>query len=660
MRDVSHVEGPGWSPSGKWFAWTAQELAKTEAQSVLWERSFLIRSDGAYRSAQIDNITSPKMQWSPHDDVLLVTSQLPNYDTKNQYFGIRTFVALVDPNRNVTLTLKNSSEEGEFGGEGLNSMWLDDQFIVENSNHLSGDLFIIGDKAGHLVEKTVTGVISQLADIDDVHPTDNAYRISVSSIGNVAYRTDSALVVENLLTGKRLTFPPLSDKDMNIQWSPDGRYGLLFGSHVSLLSLENGQLKQFETGVLPSPTCGLPQPLWSPNSQHALFVIQDVLYHLSSDTAKLELLSTSNPCTSWSWQENAQALLYDHNGTKAFVEDFATGSQSTVFSGQAETAIWEPEISPDKHYLMYMAGGTAIYDLQTRQTRLLSPASASWMAGGNGEVIWNKDSKWALTFLSGLVAGGGYCCRHLGVARADGSLQRDLSFIEEYVSPIALNWLPDQVNPSMLPTPQKQALFPKPNQSLYGTDWSFQLVWSPDSKNLLSSGGGETNSNTSILMWNIATGKSTVAFPQSADNSIPIWGKNEAGNYLPKVVTNKISPWDSRRILATSPNGRQIVVDNTLADPYSSVYDAVSYKLIYRLEPKFQDIYSASYSPDGQYLAIGSPFYPAQIWDTTTWQIVATLRDPAPAVAFSPDGHYLAASNSWNIDIWNLKDVLRK
>jgi WD40 repeat protein len=67
---------------------------------------------------------------------------------------------------------------------------------------------------------------------------------------------------------------------------------------------------------------------------------------------------------------------------------------------------------------------------------------------------------------------------------------------------------------------------------------------------------------------------------------------------------------------------------------------------------------TASFSPDNSLLAVGFGRIPAQIWDTETWQVVAELPNDAQAVAFSPDGQYLAVSRSWYIDIWRVSDLV--
>jgi len=73
--------------------------------------------------------------------------------------------------------------------------------------------------------------------------------------------------------------------------------------------------------------------------------------------------------------------------------------------------------------------------------------------------------------------------------------------------------------------------------------------------------------------------------------------------------------------------------------------------------------WTATFSPDGTRLAIGSALGYTRVWDTATWREAATLRgflNAVDSVAFSPDGQRLAtgASNPfdavklWDMDGW--------
>jgi len=210
----------------------------------------------------------------------------------------------------------------------------------------------------------------------------------------------------------------------------------------------------------------------------------------------------------------------------------------------------------------------------------------------------------------------------------------------------------------MLPTPEAQPLFPSPTKTLEGKNWTFALAWNPDGKELLSSGDGWLSSTEDVIRWDLASGQGTVAFSAS-DKQYIGWTRNDDGTFAPAPVLRlSISGWEPGDLLAVSPDGKRVV---TRGYPYfAGVYDAVTRDLVVALADGSAGFYSASFSPDGNLLAVGTPYARTDIIDTRTWQHLFTFPDPTPAVAFSPDGQYIATSSSWNIQIWRVADLIPK
>ncbi len=65
----------------------------------------------------------------------------------------------------------------------------------------------------------------------------------------------------------------------------------------------------------------------------------------------------------------------------------------------------------------------------------------------------------------------------------------------------------------------------------------------------------------------------------------------------------------------------------------------------------------ARFSPDGRLLVAVSGSLPVHVWDTSTWELIATLPTTGQAVAFSPDGTQLAVTVSWDVFIWDVDDI---
>jgi len=665
MPHANRVRGPGWSPSGKWFAWTGiQQNTEDDSSNILWEHHFIVSADNTQRLNLLDDIpANANMVWAPDRDLLLVTSQDETVSADNSV--IHNFAALINLENRTRLVLEDKTYPGELSGEDFTGFWIGQQFVLENPNYSQSpsDTFWIGDETGIHKQISLPHVISQHIESDVYDDSAGIYQTfqSFSASGEVAYRTENNLVVENLLTGQMTNLPVVVGlyNNVTIQWSPDGSHGILTDGHDTWL-VSPGTAQLTNEAVPPNPSTqssNALQQIWSPNSQHALILSGDTLYHLNVVTAQLDKVPIEGQSINWSWRSDTQAFIYacpayEAPQAPALLVDFAAGTTQNIFVPDLSTEIPQLKLSPDTLHLLMIGEGSNLYQLQPYSEQQLRPPAGAWRSDPGGDMLWNKDSQWALTFKRGF-----FGQHYLGVIRADGHYQRDLSFIYDPVSSISLNWLPPQVNPANLSPALSRPLFVQPKQVLTGQDWSFGLIWSPDGKRLLSENGDEP---TSVQLWNIASRKGVPIVLKPDDTHGLGWTQNEKGEFVPALTTatQAQGSWSGLYPLAYSPNGTQVIISGGKDNFPPGVYDTKSQNLIYRLDVFKGDIYSASYSPDGRLLAVASPFASAYIWDTTTWNIVATLPEVATSVAFSPDGKQIAAGTSWNVNLYDVRDLI--
>lgn len=73
--------------------------------------------------------------------------------------------------------------------------------------------------------------------------------------------------------------------------------------------------------------------------------------------------------------------------------------------------------------------------------------------------------------------------------------------------------------------------------------------------------------------------------------------------------------------------------------------------------------WSVAFSPDGRQVAAGG-VGTVQVWDATTGEEKATLRDPVTdlihSLCFSPDGRSLAVGRGNNVALWDLATAKRQ
>ena len=114
--------------------------------------------------------------------------------------------------------------------------------------------------------------------------------------------------------------------------------------------------------------------------------------------------------------------------------------------------------------------------------------------------------------------------------------------------------------------------------------------------------------------------------------------------------------------VACSPDGKKIASAGD--DGAVKIWDFASGKVLLTLGKDLQGADAVAFSPDGQFLAAavnagGRRGHAVQIWDLANGQLVHDMREHTQQIndlAYSPDGNRLASvSNDNSLRIWNVK-----
>ncbi len=140
-------------------------------------------------------------------------------------------------------------------------------------------------------------------------------------------------------------------------------------------------------------------------------------------------------------------------------------------------------------------------------------------------------------------------------------------------------------------------------------------------------------------------GTASLAYPLHGDTSPP-------SKSLPYTYTGHTSNVYS---VTWSPDGERIAsgsFDNTV-----QVWDANSGSLLLTYKGHTDSIWSVAWSPDGKCIASGSYDKTVQVWDASSGSFLLTYKghpDPVRSVAWSPDGKHIASgSDDSTVQVWD-------
>lgn len=676
-ENASDIDGPGWSPSGQWLAWTENRFTKEYDHG---NNPFVIHVDGTRRLSLLDDFNDAVLAWAPsEDDILLIAG------TKNELVGemdIIVYLLIVDMATETVLTtteiqrparehyLSFDPEKTHYLSYGrIEADWLPDgehatvylEGVVEfNGNELAPHMVYVLDLAGGVATKNV--------------PPLNFTDQPVSAAGWVASRTETGqLALENVLSDQRETITIDGEFSYTrMRWSPNGQYLLAERTDGGLYLVDTTDFTV--TQIDETSKIGIsdistfyhwPVEQWSPGSNYIVFATQSAnmptifyiyLYDIiTQNTTQLPVyIDYGDPIIDlgslyWTDADNL-VFVMKHRESEAWeftIYQVSTSTFHTIATpDNHHPFLTTAYLSPDEKYLTHFHETVGFQNVATGDETVFPPDSRSYLSNMVGEVAWDTTGDWVIVYEDAGVAGGGVV-RWTGVFQPTNNLRRELGWCSG-LGQQCIGWLPPQVDVNSLPLAPALNDMTEPELEIAGTHWNFYLDWSPDGTHLAA--GADGRGDGTLTIWNLAESHAVESLTIEQDVNV----KDHAVQlqWQPDYTVQLVHD-DSRDIASEhySPDGR-FYVDTYYAAV--GVYDANTHEQLHPLDiGNFN--YTLSFTHDGRFLAVIHDEFPAYLLDTTTWETVLTFDTHATAAAFSPDDTLLALANGWNIQVWNLR-----
>jgi hypothetical protein len=661
------IDGPGWSPSGNWFAWTAAELFDWGAHKGD-VRPFVIRSDGLQQLHYLDAWKNATLRWSPSADLLLVAEQIHWRDelSSTPSSSLRTRFALLDASTDHAIleTVDEQTFPYAVTSSRIQMRWIDPHHVIAFSYVVKEDYVMSGEGQPEYTFWIFSVDGSWWEHRYTTLPP--AYFGRHTMVNGWVIRSDDRYTyVENLLTGGWMRFP-LSIHVADLAWSPDGRRALIrsmsgnSAEDIWLLDVDAAQLSRVNRSARSDHNT--PIHTWIGND-HILYSVRidatnNILFHLDTDQMRIRRLALPQNTSPWivrQWnRDNVFIGIHSFDTPQAreplYRYMLSTGTLTAL--GNPLTPFYEYpfSVSPDGQYVALMENGVRITDLRSGDDVLVRPAADSWFSFNGGETSWHTSGDWLITFDDAVVVGGGEM-RHIGIVNVGEGSLRDLTFLWE-LSPPAVGWLPSQVDPDTLPPALNEPSYLTPTRTLRGSEWAIQLSWSPDSTHVADTSVIDPYlGHTQVTVWDISSG----VIVQQSDTFTPGYEIKWEADRI--VQTDRTVPLGRGVPIAVSPDGSMHVINDISG---VMLVNASTKDELCELGDRERYVASASFSPDSRIVAVSGDYYPVQLWDAHRCELLLTLPHQSTAIAFSPDGVWLAVGASWDVQLWSVAKLLQE
>jgi WD40 repeat protein len=671
-HDELAYPAPGWSPSGKWFVWTS--AIPTEDGGYIRFHRWGVSADGTQRITLLDNISDvPSIAWSPADDLLFLI------EARNS----RMSLIDVPADRMVT------SIETKIDDYDLSSVsWTPDgQYATFYYGTYPGNDFTrqreeflrLVSREGEVVDRQIS-----VLGYEEIYRTHPLY----SSLGWLLYGTPDKtnLVAENLTMGQKVEFDAPPGDVHQIEWSPSGNYAALFiwtrcdtvsdcPYSLWLMSLSTQRLEKVAENIYHQ--FGYDESVfWSSRQDIGAFMTSDGIVHLLeaeaggvtdlelpvNDPLNLEL--PANPRLYWFPSGDRLLIpgMKDNERQRTFAYEYNLTTKRTL--------IWDfdgntPLISADGDYIAGLWSEPTIFT-SFGHRRILLPRHSGTYFWENQVALyyasWHPIEDWLLT---GVAHDPFSPHMPRSVTNAQGTFQRELG------NCLCVAWLPAQVNVTDLPRGSPDSVIPAPELTFDTGAWVEGLSWSPDGKRLAVghySFMANNDGQIGIQEWDLSGQEPDLLFTILVPKDTRLgWQHSQDDTYvlLPDESGNKIElltidvDWQ-RQVPAFSPNRTLSVRRDENRQP--AVWDEARGQFLYTLSflpnSRSDAIFSTTFSPDGRLIAGNGPYLQVHIWATATGNLLTALNVFSNAIAFSPDGKWLATGMANNVALWDMAAVI--
>lgn len=394
------IAGPGWSSSGKWFAWASNPVG---LPYLMDSEINIFNREGGKGSISTDG-TTLLIEWSPVDDLLLVVSidteayikyaiYNPELDTFAFEIGIQLTGNYSPPFLNY---FANWSPNGEYISVGFPD-------LTQNASLIN---MKIVSKNGLLIKETAIGCRQSIYDpcLDALWWTDD----------RVAYidAQSDQIVVEDLKT-EVIWQIPIPSRDINqIFWDSEGKFAIIKVGNAYDINDDSQvvwELSTTDEAIIPLAVDSRASFYgWSPDAGEAAFVVENRLLILESTSLEIQEISLpieSSRIASLKWVDNQTLLIYIYELNLR--EGPALLRELILYSTQTEEmkqiAFDSPDlpkgsVSPQQLYTFSFDDSSCflacVTDLKTGVTSVIASNSSTSEIRLINDVQWHPTENW--------------------------------------------------------------------------------------------------------------------------------------------------------------------------------------------------------------------------------------------------------------------------